>query len=152
MAQSEAARGRPYQLSELELLNGGSFYVFRCFMKQMLSKLPAKPHGMREDQQLVLRSFSGAVEIATVCEESALPWPRDAVFSARGRLAEQALGLATAEQQRLGIGLAQGAGDQGDEGCGRPWAFGMQVAGERLQCQRVDALFPEAEIPPAEPP
>jgi pimeloyl-ACP methyl ester carboxylesterase len=91
VAIGEAARGRPYQLSELELLNGGSFYVFRCFMKQMLSKLPAKPHGMREDQQLVLRSFSGAVEIATVCEESALPWPRDAVFSARGRLAEQAL-------------------------------------------------------------
>jgi pimeloyl-ACP methyl ester carboxylesterase len=31
------------------------------------------------------------VEIARVCEESALPWPRDAAFSARGRLAEQAL-------------------------------------------------------------
>jgi pimeloyl-ACP methyl ester carboxylesterase len=91
VAIAEAARGRPYQLSELEATNGGSLYLLRCFTKQLLSNLTARPHGMREDQQLVLQSFSGAVEIATVCEESALPWPRDAAVSARGRLAEQAL-------------------------------------------------------------
>jgi pimeloyl-ACP methyl ester carboxylesterase len=91
VAIAEAARGRPYQLSELEVANGGGWYLVRCFTKKVLSKFPSRPHGMREDQQLLLQSFSGAVEIATVCEESALPWPRDAAFSARGRLAEQAL-------------------------------------------------------------
>jgi pimeloyl-ACP methyl ester carboxylesterase len=91
VAIAEAARGRPYQLAELLASKGGSYHLMSCFAKRLFSSLIGKPHGMREDQQLILRSFSGAVEVATVCEESSLPWPRDAAIWDRGRLAEQAL-------------------------------------------------------------
>jgi pimeloyl-ACP methyl ester carboxylesterase len=72
VAIAEAARGRPYQLAELLASKGGSYHLMSCFAKRLFSSLIGKPHGMREDQQLILRSFSGAVEIATVCEESSL--------------------------------------------------------------------------------
>jgi pimeloyl-ACP methyl ester carboxylesterase len=89
VAIGEAARGRPYQLSELEAYS--SSYLLRCFARKVLSKFLAPLHGRRDDLNLEATSFSPAVEIATVCEESTLPWPRDAAFSARRRLAEQTL-------------------------------------------------------------
>jgi pimeloyl-ACP methyl ester carboxylesterase len=89
VAIAEAARGRPYQLSELAA--NDSPYFDRCIAEKLIAKGVPGRRGPLEDLGLEATSFSEAVEIATVCEESTLPWPRDAPFSARGHLAEQAL-------------------------------------------------------------
>src|SRR5947209_3401231 len=47
---------------------------------------------LRDDIQLAQHAFSTADQVATLCEESSLPWPRDSLPSERGRYAEQALG------------------------------------------------------------
>ncbi|MEA2426158.1 MAG: hypothetical protein QOH13_2568, partial [Thermoleophilaceae bacterium] len=90
VAIAEAARGRPYQLSELEAAN--SSHLFICFFQKLLKKVLHPPKkSLRDDLRLAAKSFSTADQIATLCEESALPWPRDSVPSARGRYAEDAL-------------------------------------------------------------
>jgi pimeloyl-ACP methyl ester carboxylesterase len=57
-----------------------------------MKRLVLQPKSSKDDLQLLLKSFSPAEQLATVCEESTLPWPRDSLPSQRGRLAEQALG------------------------------------------------------------
>jgi pimeloyl-ACP methyl ester carboxylesterase len=89
VAIAEAARGRPYQLSELEAT--GSPHLLGCAFARVLDRLLPQPKGTKEDLELLLKSFSPAEQLATVCEESTLPWPRDSLPSQRGRLAEQAL-------------------------------------------------------------
>jgi pimeloyl-ACP methyl ester carboxylesterase len=90
VAIAEAARGRPYQLSELEAT--GSPYLLGCGLARVMKRLVLQPKSSKDDLQLLLKSFSPAEQLATVCEESTLPWPRDSLPSQRGRLAEQALG------------------------------------------------------------
>lgn len=89
VAIAEAAHGRPYQLSELTARDGS--YFGGCIAAKLIAKGVRGAPAPRGDLNVVATSFSQAVEIATVCEESTLPWSRDAPFSARGRLAEQAL-------------------------------------------------------------
>jgi pimeloyl-ACP methyl ester carboxylesterase len=89
VAIAEAAHGRPYQLSALEATQ--SPYLLGCGLARVIDRLLPQPKSTKDDLQLLLKSFSPAEQLATVCEESALPWPRDSLPSQRGRLAEQAL-------------------------------------------------------------
>lgn len=90
VAIAEAARGRPYQLSLLQAAT--SPYLFGCAVAEMFANAISPPaRGLRDDIELIQRSFSIGEYVATLCEESRLPWPRTAPPSMRGRLAEEAL-------------------------------------------------------------
>jgi len=89
VALAEAAKGRPYQLSVLEASQ--SSYLTFCAVIRSIKGLIAPGKSLKEDVNLLRKSFSSADQIARLCEESALPWPRDALVSQRQRYAEGAL-------------------------------------------------------------
>ena len=90
VAIAAAARGRPYQLSVLLATN--SPYLGFCGLAEILAEiLGPDSRGLRDDIRVLERSFSTGVQVATLCEEGLLPWPRSAPVPTRGRLAEQAL-------------------------------------------------------------
>ena len=89
VALAEAAKGRPYQLSELEA--GQSEYLLFCAFDKLLEQLLGPSKGLDDDLQLADRAFSDGDEIARLCEETPLPWPRDASLSQRQLLAEGSL-------------------------------------------------------------
>jgi len=88
VAIHEAADGRPYQLSLL--LSATSPKLSYCIFLKLYEQLFSR-RDMRSDEQLVAHEFSGADQMATLCEETALPWPRTSLPSQRGNYAEQAL-------------------------------------------------------------
>ena len=89
VALAEAAHGRPYQLSVLEASQ--SPYLMLCAFTKIIKRLIAPPKSVREDLELLDKSFSAGDQIARLCEESALPWPRDSLPAQRQSLAERAL-------------------------------------------------------------
>src|SRR4051794_38124699 len=88
VAIHEAAIGKPYQLSLL--LSVKSPKLALCaFIKLFEQLFPSAD--LQDDIELAAHAFSTGDQIATLCEESALPWPRDALPSQRGAYAEDAL-------------------------------------------------------------
>jgi pimeloyl-ACP methyl ester carboxylesterase len=89
VALAQAARGRPYQLSILEASQ--SEYLTFCAFAKIIRKLIPQPKGIKEDLNLLLKSFSVGDQAARLCEESPLPWPRGTIPSQRQSMAEGAL-------------------------------------------------------------
>jgi pimeloyl-ACP methyl ester carboxylesterase len=89
VALAEAAQGRPYQLSELEA--GQSPYLLSCAFFKILRQLIGSPKSLADDLQLADKTFSTGDQVARLCEETQLPWPRDALPSQRQWLAEGSL-------------------------------------------------------------
>ncbi|HEX4719072.1 MAG TPA: alpha/beta fold hydrolase, partial [Thermoleophilaceae bacterium] len=89
VALAEAAKGRPFQLSELEA--GQSQYLLFCAFSKVLQQLIGPTKSLEDDLQLADKTFSTGDQIARLCEESPLPWPRDALPSQRQWLAESSL-------------------------------------------------------------
>ena len=88
VAIHEAANGRPYQLSLL--LSVKSPRLTFCTFQKLFERLfPQKD--ISGDIELAAHAFSTADQVATLCEESLLPWPRTALPSERGGFAENAL-------------------------------------------------------------
>jgi pimeloyl-ACP methyl ester carboxylesterase len=88
VAIHEAVGGRPYQLSLL--LATGSPRLVVCSLLSLFDHLFPSA-GLEDDIELAAHAFSTADQVATLCEESDLPWPRDALPSARGNYAQSAL-------------------------------------------------------------
>lgn len=91
VALAQAARGRPYQLSIL--LASQSQYLTFCAIGKIIKQLLPKNsrHDIGGDLELLRKTFSDGDQAARLCEESTLPWPRDAIASQRQNLAEAAL-------------------------------------------------------------
>lgn len=89
VALKQAAMGRPYQLSELEAAQ--SQYLLFCAFSKFLRQLLGPGKSLKDDLQLEEKTFSTGDQVARVCEETELPWPRDALPSQRQWLAEQSL-------------------------------------------------------------
>jgi pimeloyl-ACP methyl ester carboxylesterase len=89
VALAQAARGRPYQLSIL--IGSQSPYLTFCALQKIIKRLLPPDKGMKEDIQVLRKSFSLGEQTARLCEESTLPWPRDALPSQRQSMAERAL-------------------------------------------------------------
>jgi pimeloyl-ACP methyl ester carboxylesterase len=89
VALAEAARGRPYQLSVLEASQ--SDYLTFCAFAQMIRRLIPQPKSIKQDLDLLRKSFSAGEQAARLCEESPMPWPRDTAPAQRQSLAERAL-------------------------------------------------------------
>jgi hypothetical protein len=89
VALAQAAQGRPYQLSILEASQ--SDYLTYCAFAKIIRKLIPQPKGIKEDLDLLMKSFSVGDQAARLCEESPLPWPRETVPSQRQSMAERAL-------------------------------------------------------------
>jgi pimeloyl-ACP methyl ester carboxylesterase len=89
VALAEAARGRPYQLSVLEASQ--SDYLNYCALAKIIRQLIPPPKSIQQDLDLLQKSFSVGEQVARLCEESPLPWPRDTIASQRQNLAERAL-------------------------------------------------------------
>ncbi|HEX4734765.1 MAG TPA: alpha/beta fold hydrolase [Thermoleophilaceae bacterium] len=88
VALAHAAQGRPFELSTL--VASQSDYLNFCALVKILKRLiPQK--GIKDDLQLLRTSFSIGEQTARLCEESALPWPRDSIPSQRQNMAERAL-------------------------------------------------------------
>jgi pimeloyl-ACP methyl ester carboxylesterase len=88
VAISQAANGRPYELSLLLAVKSPKLAY--CSLVKLFKKLfPQKD--AQGDIELIAHSFSTAVQIATVCEESNMPWPRDSLPSQRAAYAQNAL-------------------------------------------------------------
>jgi pimeloyl-ACP methyl ester carboxylesterase len=88
VAIHEAVNGHPYQLSLLLSVNSPRLFI--CSLLKLFDN-PFSGAGVKDDLELAAHAFSSADLVATVCEESQLPWPRDALPSARGAFAERAL-------------------------------------------------------------
>ena len=89
VALAEAAKGNPYQLSILEASQ--SDYLTYCALSRLIKRIIPRARGIGEDLDLLDKSFSDGEQTARLCEESALPWPRDALPSQRQNMAERAL-------------------------------------------------------------
>jgi pimeloyl-ACP methyl ester carboxylesterase len=89
VALSEAAKGRPYQLSVLEASQ--SQYLLFCAFSRLIEQLVGPTKSVKDDLELVRKTFSSGDQIARLCEETSLPWPRDALPSQRQLLAEGSL-------------------------------------------------------------
>jgi hypothetical protein len=89
VALAQAARGKPYQLSILEASQ--SDYLTFCALEKILRRLVPSTTGIKDDLQLLQTSFSVGEQAARLCEETPLPWPRDAIPSQRQSMAERAL-------------------------------------------------------------
>jgi pimeloyl-ACP methyl ester carboxylesterase len=89
VALARAARGDPYQLSVLEASQ--SDYLNYCALAKILRRLVPQPKSIKQDLNLLLKSFSAGEQVARLCEESPLPWARDTILSQRQSLAERAL-------------------------------------------------------------
>lgn len=89
VALAQAAKGKPYQLSIL--VASQSDYLTSCAVLKIIQKLIPRAKGIRQDLEVLKKSFSQGEQTARLCEESVLPWPRDAVPSVRQRMAEDAL-------------------------------------------------------------
>src|SRR3954447_23933028 len=84
----QAANDRPYQLSLL--LSVKSPRLALCaFVKLFEQLFPTAD--LNDDIELAAHAFSTADQVATLCEESSLPWPREEPPSQRGVYAEDAL-------------------------------------------------------------
>ncbi len=88
VAINRAANGQPYQLSLLLAIQSPKL-AYCSFLKLLEQIAPPKAAG---DMKLAEHEFSTADQVATLCEESALPWPRDSLPSQRGAYAEDTLG------------------------------------------------------------
>jgi pimeloyl-ACP methyl ester carboxylesterase len=88
VAIHQAAEGQPYQLSVLLSVNSPKLAI--CVFIKLYEQLFPQ-NDMRADLELVAHEFSTADQMATLCEESTLPWPRTSLPSQRGNYAEQAL-------------------------------------------------------------
>jgi pimeloyl-ACP methyl ester carboxylesterase len=89
VALAQAAHGKPYQLSVLEASQ--SPYLTFCALTKIIRRLIPAPKSVKPDIDVLLKSFSDGEQTARLCEESALPWPRDSVPSQRQSMAERAL-------------------------------------------------------------
>jgi pimeloyl-ACP methyl ester carboxylesterase len=89
VALAQAAKGRPYQLSIL--IASQSEYLTFCAITKVIKRLIPHSKGIKGDLQVLKQSFSNGEQTARLCEESVLPWPRDAVPSVRQGMAERAL-------------------------------------------------------------
>jgi pimeloyl-ACP methyl ester carboxylesterase len=89
VALAQAARGRPYQLSILEASQ--SPYLTFCALSKIIRRLLPPQKSIGDDLELLQKSFSNGEQAARLCEESTLPWPRDAIPSQRQNMAERAL-------------------------------------------------------------
>jgi pimeloyl-ACP methyl ester carboxylesterase len=88
VAINKAANGDPYQLSVLISVNSPKLAL--CALFEIFKNL--FPHGRSSiDQQLFAQAFSPGEQVATLCEESNLPWPRESLPSQRGNYAQEAL-------------------------------------------------------------
>jgi pimeloyl-ACP methyl ester carboxylesterase len=91
VALAQAAHGRPYQLSILEA-SQSQYLTFCAFQKIIKRLLPSQSRrGISDDLDLLAKTFSQGDQAARLCEESELPWPRDALLSQRQSMAERAL-------------------------------------------------------------
>jgi pimeloyl-ACP methyl ester carboxylesterase len=88
VALAKAARGQPYQLSVL-LASQSPHFIYCAFSKILKRLIPAD--GIKDDLELLQKSFSYGNQIARLCEESQLPWSRDTIPSQRQSMAERAL-------------------------------------------------------------
>jgi pimeloyl-ACP methyl ester carboxylesterase len=89
VALAQAAHGAPYQLSILEASQ--SDYLNYCALAKIIRRLIPPPKSIQQDLDLLQKSFSVGEQVARLCEESALPWPRDSLPSQRQSLAGRAL-------------------------------------------------------------
>jgi pimeloyl-ACP methyl ester carboxylesterase len=90
VALAQAAQGRPFQLATL--VGSQSNYLAFCALSKIITRLiPQDRHGLEDDLQLLQTSFSAGEQTARLCEESALPWPRETIPSQRQSMAERAL-------------------------------------------------------------
>jgi pimeloyl-ACP methyl ester carboxylesterase len=87
VAISKAAAGQPYQLSLLLSVNSPKLAIC-ALVKVLKTVVPSNSAG---DIQLVEHAFSLGDQVATLCEETNLPWPRTAPVWARGNYAQSAL-------------------------------------------------------------
>jgi pimeloyl-ACP methyl ester carboxylesterase len=78
----------PYQLSLLLSLKSPRL-AFCTFTKLFEQLFPS--NDLQDDIELAAHAFSTGNQIARLCEETQLPWPRDSLPSQRGRYAEDAL-------------------------------------------------------------
>ena len=83
-----AANGQPYQLSLLLAVKSPKLAY--CALIKLFDQLFPKKD-IQGDIELANHAFSTADQVATLCEESSLPWPRTSLPSARGAYAEDAL-------------------------------------------------------------
>src|SRR4051794_14404489 len=84
IAIHEAANGKPYQLSLLLSIKSPKLAIC-TFLKLFEDLFPTR--SLNDDIELASHAFSTADQVATLCEESNLPWPRTASPSERGRYA-----------------------------------------------------------------
>lgn len=88
IAINRAVNGKPYQLSLL--LSIKSPKLTFCALARLFEELfPVR--GVDQDERLFETAFSTGQQVATLCEETELPWPRTAGPAQRGRYAEEAL-------------------------------------------------------------
>lgn len=87
VAINQAVNGKPYQLSLLLSVN--SPRLAYCALVQIFKNL--FPPKAAQERQLVSQAFSPGDQVATLCEEAALPWPRESLPSQRGGYAQAAL-------------------------------------------------------------
>jgi pimeloyl-ACP methyl ester carboxylesterase len=87
VAVNQAVHGNLYPLAQLEALQ--SPYLLGCGLEALLGQFGGK--SIKEDVKLFAETFSAAEQIATLCEETPLPWPRDSLPSQRRRDAEEFL-------------------------------------------------------------
>jgi pimeloyl-ACP methyl ester carboxylesterase len=87
VAISRAAAGQPYQLSLLLSINSPRLAI--CTLLKVLKDVV--PSNSAGDMQLAAHAFSLGEQVATLCEETNLPWPRTAPVWARGNYAQTAL-------------------------------------------------------------
>ena len=89
VALAQAAQGKPYQLSVLAA--GQSPYLTFCALSRIIKRLIPQPKSIKQDLDLLQKSFSGGDQTARMCEESDLPWPRDTPLPQRQSIAERAI-------------------------------------------------------------
>src|SRR5947209_6122945 len=80
VAIHQALIGNPYQLSLLLSVKSPKLAV--CALLKLFKTLFPQAD-LRDDIQLAQHAFSTADQVATLCEESSLPWPRDSLPSER---------------------------------------------------------------------
>jgi pimeloyl-ACP methyl ester carboxylesterase len=89
VALAQAAQGKPYQLSVLAA--GQSPYLTFCAFSKIIQRLIPQPKSIKQDLDLLQKSFSLGEQTARLCEESDLPWPRETPPTQRQSMAERAL-------------------------------------------------------------
>jgi pimeloyl-ACP methyl ester carboxylesterase len=88
VAINKAANGQPYQLSLLLSVNSPKLAI--CALLEVFKNI-FNGKDENSDLELIAHAFSTGEQVATLCEESSLPWPRDSLPSQRGNYAESAL-------------------------------------------------------------